>query len=97
MKNKSSILKWILIGVVVCLVLAFPAFAKNRYQVHIVNNIGIWILLSLGLNIAQGYGGQFNLYGGVIANKIGSPILDQPAAGDHRRGDNGRVRRFAVL
>ena len=66
MKNKSSILKWILIGVVVCLVLAFPAFAKNRYQVHIVNNIGIWILLSLGLNIAQGYGGQFNLALGAL-------------------------------
>jgi len=66
MKNKSSILKWILIGAVVCLVPAFPAFAKNRYKVHIVNNIGIWILLSLGLNIAMGYGGQFNLALGAL-------------------------------
>jgi len=66
MKKRSSILKWIFIGVVVCLFLAFPAFAKSRYQVHIVNNIGIWLLLSLGLNIAMGYGGQFNLALGAL-------------------------------
>ena len=66
MKKKSSILKWILIGAVACLLLAFPAFAKSSYQVHIVNNIGIWILLSLGLNIAMGYGGQFNLALGAL-------------------------------
>ena len=66
MKNKSSILKWILIGAVACLLLAFPAFAKSSYQVHIVNNIGIWLLLSLGLNIAMGYGGQFNLALGAL-------------------------------
>ena len=66
MKKKSSILKWILIGAVACLLLAFPAFAKSSYQVHIVNNIGIWLLLSLGLNIAMGYGGQFNLALGAL-------------------------------
>jgi branched-chain amino acid transport system permease protein len=66
MKKRSSILKWIFIGVVVCLFLAFPAFARSRYQVHIVNNIGIWLLLSLGLNIAMGYGGQFNLALGAL-------------------------------
>jgi len=65
-KKKSSILKWILIGAVACLLLAFPAFAKSSYQVHIVNNIGIWLLLSLGLNIAMGYGGQFNLALGAL-------------------------------
>lgn len=66
MKKKSSILKWIFIGAVVCLLLVFPAIAKSRYQVHIVNNIGIWLLLSLGLNIAMGYGGQFNLALGAL-------------------------------
>jgi branched-chain amino acid transport system permease protein len=66
MKKRSSILKWIFIGVIACLFLAFPAFAKSRYQVHIVNNIGIWLLLSLGLNIAMGYGGQFNLALGAL-------------------------------
>ena len=66
MNKRSSILKWIFIGAVACLFLAFPAFAKSRYQVHIVNNIGIWLLLSLGLNIAMGYGGQFNLALGAL-------------------------------
>jgi len=66
MKKRSSILKWIIIGLVVCLFLAFPFFAKSRYQVHIVNNIGIWLLLALGLNIAMGYGGQFNLALGAL-------------------------------
>jgi branched-chain amino acid transport system permease protein len=66
MKKILSILKWILIGVVACLLLVFPAIAKNRYQVHVVNNIGIWLLLSLGLNIAMGYAGQFNLALGAL-------------------------------
>jgi len=66
MKKRSSILKWIFIGVIVCLFLVFPAIAKSRYQVHIVNNIGIWLLLALGLNIAMGYGGQFNLALGAL-------------------------------
>ena len=66
MNKRSSILKWIFIGAVACLFLAFPAFAKSRYQVHIVNNIGIWLLLALGLNIAMGYGGQFNLALGAL-------------------------------
>jgi len=66
MKKLSSILKWILIVAVVCLLLVFPAIARSRYQVHIVNNIGIWLLLSLGLNIAMGYAGQFNLALGAL-------------------------------
>jgi branched-chain amino acid transport system permease protein len=66
MKKTSSILKWIFISAVVGFLLVFPAIAKSRYQVHIVNNIGIWLLLSLGLNIAMGYGGQFNLALGAL-------------------------------
>jgi branched-chain amino acid transport system permease protein len=66
MKKLSSILKWILIGVVACFLLVFPYIAKNRYQVHVVNNIGIWLMLSLGLNIAMGYAGQFNLALGAL-------------------------------
>lgn len=66
MKKAWSILKWVAIGVVASLMLVFPAIAQNRYQVHIVNNIGIWLLLSLGLNIAMGYAGQFNLALGAL-------------------------------
>jgi len=66
MKKRPSILKWIIIVLVVCVFLAFPFFAKNRYQVHIVNNIGIWLILAIGLNIAMGYGGQFNLALGAL-------------------------------
>ncbi len=61
MRDRSGVLKWIVIGAAVCLLLVLPVIARSRYQVHIVNNIGIWILLALGLNIAMGYGGQFNL------------------------------------
>jgi branched-chain amino acid transport system permease protein len=66
MKGLSRVLKWVLMGVVACLLLAFPAIAKNRYQVHVANNIGIWLLLSLGLNIAMGVAGQFNLALGAL-------------------------------
>lgn len=66
MKKVPGIVKWIFLGVGACLLLVFPAIAKNRYQVHVVNNIGIWLLLSFGLNIAMGYAGQFNLALGAL-------------------------------
>lgn len=66
MKKKSSIIKWVLLGVVLCVLLAFPFLAQNRYQVHIINMVGIYILISLGLNLAMGYAGQFNLAMGAL-------------------------------
>lgn len=66
MKKKTSILKIILFVVVGLLLLAVPFIAKNSYQVHIVNMIGLYILLSLGLNIAMGFAGQFNLAIGAL-------------------------------
>jgi branched-chain amino acid transport system permease protein len=92
MKKLSSILKWILIGVVACFLLVFPYIAKNRYQVHVVNNIGIWLMLSLGLNIAMGYAGQFNLALGALWG-VGA----YTAVGDERGGYRRRVRRSTVL
>jgi branched-chain amino acid transport system permease protein len=46
--------------------LVFPLLAPNRYQVHIINMAGIYILVSLGLNLAMGYAGQFNLAMGAL-------------------------------
>lgn len=66
MMKVSRILKWAFFAVAACLLLVFPAIAKNRYQVHVVNNIGIWLMLSFGLNIAMGYAGQFNLALGAL-------------------------------
>lgn len=61
MRDRSRLLKWAIMGAGFCFLLVIPLIAKSRYQVHIMDNIGIWILLSLGLNIAMGFGGQFNL------------------------------------
>ncbi|MBI5304272.1 MAG: branched-chain amino acid ABC transporter permease [Chloroflexi bacterium] len=61
MKNTASTIKWILLGVGGLVLLAYPLVAPNRYTVHIVNMAGIWILMSLGLNLAMGYCGQINL------------------------------------
>src|SRR5512136_670937 len=61
MKNKSSIIKYVLLGIGALVLLAFPLVAPNRYQVHIVNMAGLWILMSLGLNLTMGYCGQINL------------------------------------
>lgn len=61
MKNRSRMLKWILLAVGALVLLAYPLIAPNRYTVHIVNMAGIWILMSLGLNLAMGYCGQINL------------------------------------
>jgi branched-chain amino acid transport system permease protein len=61
MKNMSSIVKIILLVIVALVLLAFPLLAPNRYIVHIVNMAGLYILISLGLNLAMGYCGQINL------------------------------------
>jgi branched-chain amino acid transport system permease protein len=60
-KRTPSIIKWILFAAAALLLLAVPRIAQNRYQVHIINMAGIYILISLGLNLAMGYAGQFNL------------------------------------
>lgn len=92
MKNKSRIIKWILLGAVLSVLLVFPLIAQNRYQVHIINMAGIYILISLGLNLAMGYAGQFNLAMGalwgvgaytaaLLNTKLGVPFwLNLPAA-----------------
>jgi branched-chain amino acid transport system permease protein len=41
--------------------ISLPQVAKNDYQVHIMNMLGVYLLISLGLNIAMGYCGQINL------------------------------------
>lgn len=61
MKHLSSVLKLSLLGLAILVLLVFPQVAPNRYIVHIVNMAGLYILLSLGLNIAMGYCGQINL------------------------------------
>jgi branched-chain amino acid transport system permease protein len=61
MKNQSTIIKGILLVVGALILISFPLVAPNRYYVHIVNMAGLWILLSLGLNICMGYCGQINL------------------------------------
>lgn len=85
MQNRSNIIKPLLIAVGAVVVLAFPFFAPNRYVVHIVNMAGLYILLSLGLNLAMGYCGQINLALGafwgvgayaaaLLSTRLGVPI-----------------------
>jgi branched-chain amino acid transport system permease protein len=38
-----------------------PLLTANPYQMHILNLLGIYMLLNFGLNIAMGYCGQMNL------------------------------------
>jgi len=64
--NRLSIAKVAALVVLGCVLLAFPFIAKDRYQVHVINTVGIYILISLGLNIAMGYAGQFNLAMGAL-------------------------------
>jgi branched-chain amino acid transport system permease protein len=61
MKKKPATLKLILYAIIGIAILIFPFVASNRYQIHIINMVGIYMLLSLGLNIAMGYAGQMNL------------------------------------
>ncbi len=90
MKNRSSIIRGGLLVVGAIFLLAFPLVAPNRYIVHIVNMAGLYILISLGLNLAMGYCGQINLalgafwgigaYTAALLNtRLGMPIwIDMP-------------------
>jgi branched-chain amino acid transport system permease protein len=84
-KNRSSIIKGIALAVGLLLLLIFPLVAPNRYVVHIVNMAGLYILISLGLNLTMGYCGQINLalgafwgvgaYAAALLNtRLGMPI-----------------------
>ena len=61
MKKNTVLNKRVVFGLVGVILLGFPLVAANRYQVHIVNMAGLYILMSLGLNMAMGYCGQINL------------------------------------
>lgn len=85
MKNRSSLIKLALLTVAVLVLMAFPLVAPNRYVVHIVNMAGLYILISLGLNLAMGYCGQINLALGafwgvgaytaaLLSTRLGMPI-----------------------
>src|SRR5450830_639980 len=66
MKNNPNTLQKILLAIFGVILVVFPFVAKNGYQIHIINLVGIYILLSLGLNIAMGYAGQMNLAMGAL-------------------------------
>ena len=66
MINSHRNVKIAIFIVIAIILLIFPFIAKSRYQVHVLNMCGIYILLSLGLNIAMGYAGQFNLAMGAL-------------------------------
>lgn len=66
MKKKPSITQMVLLGVAGIFLLVFPFIAQNRYQIHILNMVGIYMMLSIGLNIAMGYAGQMNLAMGAL-------------------------------
>lgn len=66
MEKKPVTPKLILLVIIAVALLIFPFIAKNRYQIHIMNMVGIYALLSLGLNIAMGYAGQMNLAMGAL-------------------------------
>jgi branched-chain amino acid transport system permease protein len=66
MKKIPKIVKIAIYCALAIVLIIFPMIAKSRYQVHIINMVGIYILLSLGLNIAMGYAGQFNLAMGAL-------------------------------
>src|SRR5512143_3571802 len=61
MKTNPQTVKRILLGLGGLALLVFPLLARNPYQVGIVNMLGLYILISLGLNLTQGYCGQINL------------------------------------
>jgi branched-chain amino acid transport system permease protein len=108
MKNQSTIIKAVLLGVGMLALLAFPLVAPNRYVVHIVNMAGIWVLMSLGLNLCMGYCGQINLalgafwavgaYSAALLNtRLGMPIWVNMPVGMVLAGVTGALIALPML
>jgi len=91
-KKNAGLNKRVVLGLAFVVLLGFPLVASNRYQVHVVNMAGLYILMSLGLNLAMGYCGQINLalgafwgvgaYTAALLNtRLGMPIwINMPVA-----------------
>ncbi len=62
---KSPQLRLVLLAAGALLVLILPLW-PSTYQVLILDNILIYVLLALGLNLAMGFCGQFNLAIGAL-------------------------------
>jgi len=58
MKTNPQTVKRILLGLGLLALLVFPFVAASRYQVHIVNMLGLYILMSLGLNLTRDTAGR---------------------------------------
>lgn len=61
MKNLKSWHKALIFLGIIGAASVLPLLAANPYRVHILNLLGLYMLLSFGLNIAMGYCGQINL------------------------------------
>jgi len=54
--------RWVLIAVVVVVTLFIPKFVHQQFWMYlIVEQIGVWILLALGLNVVVGFAGLLDL------------------------------------
>lgn len=82
-------MKWIVLAI---LLLLIPAFVPNSYIMQIINMVGIFCILAMGLNLLTGYTGQLSLghgafYGigaytaAILNTRLGVPfLLTLPAA-----------------
>jgi branched-chain amino acid transport system permease protein len=60
MERRTS--RWVLIGVVIIGTLLLPKFVHQNFWMYlIVEQIGVWILLALGLNVVVGFAGLLDL------------------------------------
>lgn len=58
---------WVFWGCAAIVLLVLPyVFASDAYWGHIINEMGIYVILAMGMNLAMGYGGQFNLAIGAL-------------------------------
>lgn len=84
--RQSKIPRWFPLCAFLTVVAAFPAVSPNAYFLNIMGFVGIYILLSTGLNILMGYAGQISLghaafwglgayISGVLTAKFGWPPL----------------------
>ena len=57
-KKSTSLLKGLIIAIVLLII---PVLTPNMYIMQIINMIGIYIILGIGINVLTGYTGQLSL------------------------------------
>lgn len=61
MNSGKSYSKHLPIVILAAFLMLFPAVLRNRYYIGVMTDVGIYVIITIGLNLLMGYAGQISL------------------------------------